>query len=150
MAAFTTPYGTVFYDHSGNDHWPNIRDYRPVFPKRHTEAKLQSPALKALQQAEKVYGRKIAEREGWVWKKKARAINLTGSWRSFNLQYSLWRSDNSRYASPYSSGHVQGLAIDVSTNNADFELQRQILRAVGWKQSRPDDEPWHFSWGVTV
>lgn len=149
MATYATKFGNIEYDNSGNDHRPGMVNFVPRFPRRHEAIKAQRPAVKAFQEAERRYGRKLAKRKGWRWGRRARAIGLTGSWRSFELQRSLWQSDPGRFASPYVSGHVQGVAVDLNTTNADFELQRTILKEVGWQQVRAD-EPWHWSLGPRV
>ena len=148
MTTYKTRYGPVYYDGSGNDHRPNIRDSHPPFSTRHEDAKLQRSALRAFRQAEKVLGRRLHPGKPWS-RLKARAIPLTGSWRSFALQAALYAIDSHRYASPYTSGHVQGIAIDVNTLSVHFMLIIRILDALGWKQSRAD-EPWHWTWGVEV
>lgn len=150
MATYQTPTGPIFYDNTGNDHWPNIIDTHPRFKKRHSPAKLQLAALRSFRLAEDSLGHRIAKQNGWDPKKaKARAILLTGSWRSFAYQYALYHSDPNRYASPYTSGHVQGIAIDVSTADVHFDTIHDILTFLGWTQARPD-EKWHYTYGVTV
>lgn len=149
MATYQTKYGPIYYDQSGNDHRPNIVDFVPKFPKRHSAVKFQEAAFEAFQEAERRYGRYFAKKNGWVWNRLARAIPVSGTWRSFNYQLDLYRQDPSRYAIPWVSGHVQAVAVDVDTTNPDFEKQREILRGVGWEQVRAD-EPWHWSWGVNV
>lgn len=148
MTTYKTRYGPIYYDHSGNDHWPNIVDSHPRFTKHHEAVKLQRAALRAFRQAETTLGRRLHPNKAWKLL-KAVAIPVTGSWRSFDLQMSLWLSDKNRYASPYDSGHVQGIAIDVNTLSPHFMLILQILDALGWKQARAD-EPWHWTWGVEV
>lgn len=148
MTTYKTRYGPIFYDNSGNDHRPNIVDSHPRYSRRHEAVKLQRAALRAFRESEKMLGRRL--HPGKPWKLlKAVAIPVTGSWRSFDLQASLYRSDPKRYASPYTSGHVQGIAIDVNTLSPHFMLILQILDALGWKQARAD-EPWHHTWGVEV
>lgn len=148
MTTYNTEYGPIFYDNSGNDHRVNIVDFSPLFPKRHEAVKLQKPALAAFQAAEKRVGKAVAATHHFT-KFKSRAIQVTGSWRSFDLQSSLYHSDSHRYASPYTSGHVQAIAIDVSTDFEFFGLAHHALIAEGWKQARPD-EPWHYSFGPAV
>jgi hypothetical protein len=99
--------------------------------------KLQAAALRSFRAAELALGHKIF---------------LTGSWRSCSLQASLYRSDPSRFANPNTTAHCRGLAIDVSTDQSQTRL-KNIHRALawrGWHQSRPDDEPWHWSFGIQV
>lgn len=71
-------------------------------------------------------------------------IPLTGSYRSFATQAGLFATNKDRYASPYASYHVKGEAIDVRMPVTS--AQRAALLAAGWCQSRPSDEPWHFSY----
>jgi len=150
MTVYNTPTGRIYYDGSGNDHRDNIVDSKPAFTKRHSAAKLQAPALVSFRQAEDILGKRLAIKNGWDPKKaKAKAIQLTGSWRSFAYQAALYHSDSHRYASPYTSGHVQAVAIDVSTNDPNFSLIHDILTSLGWKQAR-GDEPWHYSYGPEV
>lgn len=148
MATYNTQYGPIFYDNTGNDHRVNIVDFSPLFPKRHEAVKLQKPALKAFQAAEKRVGKRLAVAHHFK-KFKSRAIQVTGSWRSFELQSSLYHSDSRRYASPYTSGHVQAIAVDVSTDYEFFGYATDALITEGWKQAR-SDEPWHFSFGPAV
>jgi hypothetical protein len=126
----------------------------PPFSKRHEEVKLQPAAVRAFREAEDVYGRKTIDQKRPPRLRRARAIRLTGiGWRDYDYQYSLWRSDSSRYARPWVSAHVQGLAVDVDTSLPDFGngdgIICRALLSVGWRRVR-DDEPWHFSWGVVV
>jgi hypothetical protein len=46
--------------------------------------------------------------------------------------------------------HCQALAIDVSTSLLNQDQIRRALLKRGWTQSRPDDEPWHYSFGWTA
>jgi len=148
MTTYSTEYGPIYYDSSGNDHRANIVNFVAKFPKRHESVKLQKAALDAFHEAERRYAHRTLGKK--LWRRfQSRAIVVTGSWRSFSLQQMLYREDPQRYANPYSSGHVQAIAIDVNTTNKDFQLQREILKNVGWKQARTD-EPWHWSWGVEV
>lgn len=147
MTTFNTRTGPIYYDDSGNDHRPNLVDSVPKFAKRHAPVKLQRAAWKAFRQAEKDLGRRLGK--GPWSKRKARPFRLTSSWRSFSWQAHLYATDRNRYASPFTSGHVQGIAIDLDTGWEHFELAREILRKNGWFQSRAD-EPWHWTWGVSV
>jgi hypothetical protein len=98
---------------------------------------LQRAALKSFRDAEDKLGFKI-------W--------LTGSIRSCDVQARLYRSDPNRFARPDTTGHTRGLCIDVSQNQSPKRL-RDIDKALsyrGWHQSRPIDEPWHYSFGIQV
>lgn len=151
MTTYNTEYGPIYYDNTGNDHRPNMVDSPEVWVRKHGKhpyfahegVKLQKPALLAFQEAERRYAHKTRPF------RKSRAILVTGSWRSFAYQYTLWRSDSKRYANPYTGGHVQGVAIDVNNELSDFNLIQDILLNVGWVQSR-SDERWHFTWGPRV
>jgi hypothetical protein len=145
MAVTTIPtkYGDVYrYVGGCKDDYDNIvtssyyRRYGVIFKKRPVAITIQRPALKALRAAEKRLGRQIV---------------VTGSARSCEYQAELYRKDPSRYAAPSVGVHCQALAFDVTT--ADPELKTKVraaLYAEGFHQSRPDDEPWHFSYAVTA
>lgn len=77
---------------------------------------------------------------------------VTGSIRSCSQQTALWRSDPARFAPPNITAHCRGLAIDVSQAQAKVKLAKvnRALRARGWHQARPIDEPWHYSFGIDV
>jgi hypothetical protein len=83
-------------------------------------------------------------------------VQVTGTSRSCELQAQLYASDRSRYAPPSVGLHTQGLAIDVDTNwqqalDGPTEWKfKQAMKAAGWTQTRPDDEPWHWSYGWTA
>jgi hypothetical protein len=32
----------------------------------------------------------------------------------------------------------------------DFDKAHRALADIGWKRARPDDEPWHHSWGFNA
>lgn len=135
---YETVFGTIFHSSTCKDDYDNIitdsrfTKYTGVTINRNVEITLQRPALKAFKRAEEELGREI---------------KITGSIRSCAQQASLYRSDPSRYASPNTTLHTQGLAIDVSTNDPDLEGRvRKVLLDVKFRQSRPDDEPWHFSY----
>lgn len=80
------------------------------------------------------------------------AILVTGAWRSCEQQYALYRSDPNRFANPDTTGHTRGLCIDVNMNLSPWRRARlkKALLARDWHQSRPDDEPWHYSFGIQV
>jgi hypothetical protein len=154
MAAYPTRYGVVQYSPTPSGaryiSRTQCRESDPPFEKRHTKLTAQDPVIKAFRKAEKVYGRLLAEKNGWVWKKRSRAILITGSWRDYDYQEDLYRSDPHRFAPAYVSGHVQGIAIDVHmTANADLELVFKALTIAGFRRVR-SDEPWHWSLGKVV
>lgn len=140
---------------------------------------LQRPAMRSFQEAEEALARKpwrpgmprkvTRDIDPDIWrgdyertgKRTFRPIPLTGSLRTCEQQarlYALNGKDGNppnRYAPPTVGVHTHGLAIDVHTGwlAALFRVGvsiRRVLSRRGWNQSRPDDEPWHFSFGVTA
>jgi hypothetical protein len=85
-------------------------------------------------------------------KKLGFPIMVTGTLRECAQQFELWKSDPGRFAAPQSTAHTRGLAIDVSQAQSLYRRTRikWALRNRGWHQSRPDDEPWHYSFGIRV
>jgi len=142
-----TPYGIVHWGGACKDDYANIRLYDQP-PAGGSPVKLQGPALRAFKAAEVRY----AKRTGWSAKRierdGGRPIALTGSWRSCAYQTQLYRSDSKRYASPNVTLHCRGLAVDVSTAQPNQAIISGCLKAEGWVQVRPDDEPWHYSYVV--
>lgn len=147
MTDLKSPYGVIHFGGECKDNYANIRLYDQP-PEGGSPVKLQSPALRAFKAAEVRY----AKRSGWtaarIKKQGGRPIVLTGSWRACSLQYQLYRKDPSRYAHPNVGVHTRGLAIDVSTAQPNQAVIKACLRAEGWVQVRPDDEPWHHSFVV--
>lgn len=133
MAIYTkwTRFGRVYRSTICKDDWTNIVEK----DREGYKLKLQSPAMRSFRSAERRLGREI---------------KLTGTWRSCAFQAQLYQSDTSRFAHPNSTLHTQGLAIDVSTAQGDQERIRTLLKRRGWTQSRPVDEPWHYSYGWTA
>lgn len=79
-------------------------------------------------------------------------VTVTGSNRSCEYQAQLYASDSNRFAHPAKTAHTRGLAIDVSTalpKTKQAAIRKKLL-ANGWHQSRPTDEPWHYSFGIKV
>lgn len=140
-----TKYGPVYRLVGGcKDNWSNVetsRNYRKAsgvkrWRRRRVYISGQKPMLMAIRAAEKSLGRELV---------------VTGSRRTCELQASLYRSDPKRFAAPSVGVHCQGLAIDVTTEDPELKTKvRKALLAEGFHQSRPDDEPWHFSFGVTA
>ena len=147
MTDMKTPNGAIHYGGQCKDDYPNIRLYDQP-PAGGSPIKLQGPALRAFKAAEIRY----AKRSGWsaarIKRVGGRPIALTGSWRSCAYQASLYAKDSRRYASPNVGVHTRGLAIDVSTAQPNQAVIRACLKAEGWVQVRPDDEPWHYSYFV--
>lgn len=119
-----------------NDDYARIEIYHQIPGQAYV--KLQAAALRSFKDAEDAINGKIL---------------LTGSgWRACSTQSALYRSDPSRYANPNTTGHTRGLAIDVSMNQSLTKLKaiKKALLWRHWHQSRPDDEPWHYSFGIQV
>ena len=145
VEAKDTRFGTVYRKTDGcKDDYSNIitsRLYRKtsgVIRRRPRKVTItaQRPAVEAFRRAEVLVGREIV---------------VTGTARSCALQASLFKLFPSRYAPPWVGLHCQALAIDVSTNDPQLQTTvREALLRVGFTQSRPDDEPWHFSYGWTA
>ena len=123
ITTYLTPFGKVFRSDKCKDDFKNIVEWKDI--------KLQRPAMYSLRAAMLVGGR----------------FRLTGSLRTCAQQRALWKSDNDRFAHPSVGVHTQGLAIDVHMADLNKRVKLTLL-ALGWKQSRPDDEPWHFSFKV--
>lgn len=140
-----TRFGTVFrLDGGCKDDWKNIvtsRYYKKPSGlirrrRRKNPITMQKPAILALQRAEERLGREVV---------------VTGSLRTCALQAELYKSDPSRYAPPSVGLHCQGLAFDATTEDPQLKTTtRAALEHVGFTQARPDDEPWHFSYGWTA
>lgn len=140
---YDTKYGTVYHRPTCKDDWKNIKT---VVSRRkdgsevpYTKLTLQEPAIKSIRAVEKKLSR--------PWKKYF--VRVTGTIRTCELQASLYASDPQRYAPPNSGLHTHGLAIDVHTGYLSRKLKKALL-ADGWHQSRPVDEPWHFSFRLTA
>lgn len=149
-----TKYGKVFRLVGGcRDDWKNIvtmtvgGQYAIGGPETYT---LQEPAILSLKAVAKACGAL------GPFRFRSRPVHVTGSLRTCARQAELYASDPNRYAPPSVGLHTQGLAIDVDTiwqgklsdkQNAAF---RKAMLANGWTQSRPSDEPWHWSYGWTA
>jgi hypothetical protein len=146
-----TPNGVIHYGGACRDDYPNMVVYDQGGG--NTVIELQAPAMRAFKDA-----------EAWVWDrlhpilrrrgKKGRDLIpvLPGTNRTCTTQTRLHNEDSSRYADPKITGHTRGIAID---RDRRVSLRRRLLhhRALlkfGWTQTRPIDEPWHYSYGVTV
>lgn len=150
MTDYKTKYGVVHYGGVCQDHYLNFETYNQAGP--HTVFTLQRPAMKAFKAAEET----LAKRKGWSPERIKREGHgfpievLPGTNRSCATQRALYARDPGRYANPNTTGHTRGLAIDVSQNQSDLGVINHALYAEGWRRSRPYDEPWHYSYGVTV
>jgi len=154
-----TEYGFIYYGGACRDDYPNFRVYDQGGG--NTIVTLQKPALIALLEAQV----KLARALGWS---KARiqgnqkAIDgkkypegrpievLPGTNRTCETQAALFKSDSSRYADPRYTGHTRGLAIDRSNDQPNLVIVDRCLAAEGWNKVRPDDEPWHLSYFLSI
>ena len=140
---YETRWGVVFHRPTCKDNWKNIisavsrRKNGDVIP--YTALKLQEPAVKSIRAVERDLSR--------PWKKFY--VRVTGTHRTCAFQRECWNSDPVRYAPPNSGLHTHGLAIDVHTGYLSAKLKKALLKH-GWHQSRPDDEPWHFSFRLSA
>ena len=176
MAVYQTPFGNIRRDDGCRDDYARLHVYDPP-PVGIGAIILQAAALRSFQRAEEAYGRRLWRPE-WpgklrmavddtLWKgefvrdrdiRNFRPIILTGSIRSCETAKRLYFSaenqariaagDGSRYARPESTLHPHGLAIDVDTRFLNSTIH-DLLFKFGWRQSRPKDEPWHFSYTGT-
>jgi hypothetical protein len=132
---FRTEFGSIICGGRCRDDYARIEIYHQVPGQRWV--RLQRPALDSFREAENKLGF---------------AIFLTGSSRTCELQTALYMGDQNRFAHPDKTAHCRGLAIDVSTSMSQAKQTaiRRALKNRGWHQSRPDDEPWHHSFGLAV
>ena len=75
---------------------------------------------------------------------------VAGTNRTCATQAALYRGDPGRYADPRYTGHTRGLAADVHQEQGELATIYQCLAAEGWNRARPSDEPWHWSFHVTI
>jgi hypothetical protein len=140
---YKTRYGTIYRADGCKDDYanmvtrPDVRQGGRVRP--YTHMTLQKPAMDSIRAVEKDLG--------GPW--QVERIRVTGSIRTCELQSALYASNHTRYAHPSKTLHTHGLAIDVHTGFLNERVRKSLL-AHGWHQSRPDDEPWHFSFRLTA
>lgn len=147
-----TPTGPIRYGGPCRDDYPNMETYDQGGG--NTVLTLQRPAMRAFMDAQQRY----AKASHWTKRRReknpsGKAIKvLPGTNRTCSTQTALYNSDPNRYAKPEITGHTRGLAIDVDQSQGWLALRRihRALTAAGWTQTRPDDEPWHYSYGVTI
>lgn len=155
MSESMTTYGRIFRTEGKcQDDYPNLRVYDQP-PEGSAPITLQEAAMRSFKACEEAFAKKVW-RPGMPPKvtrgsRVFRPIYLTvGSFRTCERAELLYASDSSRYARPESTLHPHGLAIDVHTGYlSKFPVIRTILLNHGWNQSRPEDEPWHFSFHLT-
>ena len=138
MTLYKTEYGPIHGGGPCRDDYNNIELYDQG-EKGWPVLKLQRPAIKSLKEVEERWAKLTRP-----WKKR-RHVRVTGTWRSCAYQKELYESDNNRYAPPDKTLHTRGLAIDIHTGFLPDVLLFRILRNHGWYQTRPADEPWHWS-----
>lgn len=129
-----TPYGSIHYtDRFCKDDYANIVLFEQGGG---VVIKLQRPAMDSFRECSKLVRFPIL---------------VTGTWRSCAYQTQLYASDSKRYADPKVTAHPKGLAIDVSQAQSTTRLAKihAALLKHDWHQVR-SDEPWHYSYGVTV
>lgn len=120
------------------DDYANIETY---VQNSQYHVRLQEPAIRSLKAAEReIHNNDLGAH-----------ILTTGSWRSCDFQAQLYASDPKRYAPPDVCGHVRGLNIDVSMDQDAKKLAaiHTALTKRWWFQPR-NDEPWHYSFGISV
>lgn len=147
---YRTPYGLLHYEPEAcKDDYPNVQTYEQG--EGHTVFTLQASAMRAFKAAEERYARKTGWSEERIKREgHGRFIEvLPGTNRSCATQAALYRRDPNRYASPNTTGHTRHLAIDVSQAQSNLAIIRAALLAEGWKQVR-SDEPWHYSYWISV
>ena len=127
VSRFVTPFGTVFRSDRCKDDYKNL----VTWGRAAKRATLQRPAMLTYKAAQLVTG----------------GFRITGSLRTCEFQRDKFKEDPDRFAHPNVGVHTQGLAIDVHTGDLNGLIRRTLL-LLGWKQTRPDDEPWHFSFRV--
>lgn len=138
-----TPYGRVHYGGPCRDDYPNMRTYDQGGG--HTVLTLQGPAMRAFKAAEARYGKRTGRPA------EQRDIRvLPGTNRTCATQARLYKEDPDRYAKPEVTGHTRGLAIDVDQSQPNLSIIHHCLTAEGWTQTRPREEPWHYSYGYTI
>lgn len=165
MSESTTTYGRIFRTEGKcQDDYPNLRVYDQP-PEGSAPITLQEAAMKSFKACEEAFAKKVW-RPGMPPKvtrgsRVFRPIYLTvGSFRTCETAKRLYESEenqeriretgSSRYARPESTLHTHGLAIDVHTGYLNkFPVIRTILLNHEWNRSRPEDEPWHFSFHLT-
>ena len=151
-----TPFGPIRKATGCKDDYENLEVYDQ--PGAGSVIVLQAPAVRSLQDAEEAVYRKmhpiLAARRKRKDRRPGRELItvLAGSKRTCELQAILYRRDPNRYASPNTTLHTHGLAIDVSQAQGARKLRHihHALMMRGWHQSRPDDEPWHYSYRLTA
>lgn len=139
MSVIETKYGPIRHRDICKSDWKNIKSVvsrrRDGSPIPWTNLTLQEPAIKSIRAVEKDLSK--------PWKKFY--VKVTGTHRTCAFQAAKYKEDPKRYAPPNAGLHTHGLAIDVHTGYLSEKLRVSLLKH-GWEQSRPSDEPWHFSY----
>lgn len=109
----------------------------------------QGPFLRAFKAAERRFYVLTTPR----WKRvplKRRHIRITGvGYRSFETQKALHDSDPDRYADPYKSMHVKGLAVDIYQGQDDQAKAEDALKAKGFKPGAVFGDYPHWSFPIS-
>lgn len=131
MTTKQTPNGPIHFGGRCKDDYDNIGTAQI----QGVSVTLQHPAIRAYREATERYGHPISN---------------TGTHRSCAEQARLYRSDPSRFAPPDVTLHTRGLAVDVIVpiDRSRRDALHRAMTHAGWLQARPDDEPWHWSYGV--
>ena len=142
-----TPNGIIFYGGPCKDDYENMEVYDQPPEGQGLILKLQSPAMTAFKAAEVRFGEQTGRPAKW-----RPILVLPGTNRTCSTQRTLRARDPGRYADPDVTGHTRGLAIDVSQAQprVNLDIIHECLTAEGWERVRPDDEPWHYSFGVMI
>lgn len=73
--------------------------------------------------------------------------SVNDAYRPYAVQAAGYARDSNRFANPNKGLHVVGLAFDIHSDYNKPEVY-EAFRKEGWHQTRPIDEPWHWSYGV--
>lgn len=156
-----TRLGVIHYGGPCRDDYPNMERLDQDPDGANVILTLQRPAMKAFLAAQV----RFAKKSGWSEERinrttvriggkrypvGRRIVILAGTNRTCATQTALYRKDPNRYAAPQITGHTRGLAIDRSNIQLRLADVDQCLKLEGWTRTRPEDEPWHWSYGVTI
>ena len=140
MATDYTDWGPIHHGGPCRDDYDNIRIY-DQHERGWAPLKMQEAAIRSLRDVEVKWANRTTP-----WKRR-RHVRCTGTWRSCDLQRTLYEKDSDRYAHPDESLHPRGLAMDVYYAGPFVSpVLWWLLRRHGWYQLK--GEPWHWSYGV--
>lgn len=145
-----TKYGDIFApDGRCRDDYRNMETYDQFGG--HTIVVLQHGAMNSFKAAEKRFYKLSPAWAKQHPKQDSRPILiLPGSKRDCATQARLYASDRNRYAHPDTTLHTRGLAVDIDQRQSGLITIYKILAGHGWNRSRPEDEPWHWSYYFTA